>query len=265
MDRVRRRAGWLLAVGLLALTGWTMTVSFLIPNWFDPGEDCAKTFQQPDNGDIRVASHWFPPTATCDFGGGDVRNFISPITTVLLTAAMVLIAVMIGVGLTITVRRYFEPNGAIRSAERVDLKARLVAQLASGTVLFVLAIGVYTGASAFAIILGGAAGGIIFGFVGLIMVAGLGAGLDRQVGPLPSTELESRRRGAAAGLITFGVLVVATAVTGRMPFFRIWAAPLGAIVYVVVVLAQWSRLKRSDRAARVGDTVEQDLLDDPRS
>jgi hypothetical protein len=263
MDLVRRRAGWLLAVGLLALTVWTIVVSFLMPNWFDTDEDCATTFDRPDSGGIEVVTHWFPPTATCDFGGGDVRNLISPTTTILLMIAMVLIAAASGVGLYFTVRRYFEPAGVVRSAEGIDLKARLVAQLASGTVLFVLAIGVYTGASAFAILLGGAAGGIIFGFVGLIMVAGLGTGLDRQVGPLPSTELASRRRGAAAGLITFGVLFVATAVTGRMPFFRIWAVPLGAVVYVLVVLIQW--LKRSDRNAGVGDTVEQDLLDDPRS
>ncbi|QNE18586.1 hypothetical protein F1D05_12560 [Kribbella qitaiheensis] len=122
----------------------------------------------------------------------------------------------------------------------------------------------YTGASAFAIILGGASGGIVFGFAGLIMVAGLGAGLDRQVGPLPSTPLQSRRRGAAAGLITFGVDFFTTAAAGRIPFFQIWAAPLAAVVYVVVVLVQWSLLKRANAAPSIGDTVEQDLLDDPR-
>jgi hypothetical protein len=265
MDLVRRRAGWLLTVSLLALTGWTIVVSFLMPNWFDTSEDCAKTFEQPDSGGIEVATHWFPPTATCDFGSGDVRDFISPTATILLTIAMVLIAAATGVGLYFTARRFFEPEGAVHPADGVDLKARRMAQLASGTVLFVLAIGVYTGVSVFAIILGGAVGGIIFGFVGLIMVAGFGAGLDRHVGPLPSTAVASRRRGAAAGLIAFGADIFATAVTGRMPFFRIWAAPLGAVVYVVVVLVQWSRLRRTDGRSGVGDTVEQDLLDDPRS
>jgi hypothetical protein len=249
-------------VGLFALTAWTITVAFLTPNWFDPSEDCARTFQQPDTGGIQVFTHWFPPSATCDFGGGDVRHFISPATTVLLTIAMVLIAMITLVGLYFTARRFFEPDDIVRPADGVDLKSRLIAQLASGTVVFVLAIGAYTGASAFAIILGGATGGFVFGLVGLIMVAAVGAGLDRQVGPLPTTPLASRRRGAAAGLITFAVLFLVTAVTGKMPFFRIWAAPLGAVVYVIVVLIQWSR--RSDGASSGRDTVEQDLLDNPR-
>jgi hypothetical protein len=215
-----------------------------------------------------VTTHWFPPIATCDFGGGDVRHFISPTTTVLLTAAMALIAAATGIGLYYSIRRFFEPDDVVQPAEGVDLKARLVAHLSSGAVVFVLAFGVYTAASAFAIILGGASGGIVFGLAGLIMVAGLGAGLDRRVGPLPSTPLASRRRGAAAGLLTFGLTFVATAAAGRMPFFRIWAAPLGAALYVVVVLVQWSRHRssgRTDRGPWIGDTVEQDLLDDPRS
>jgi hypothetical protein len=252
MDRVRRRAGWLLTVGLLALTGWTTVVGFLMPNWFDATEDCAKTFERPDSHGIRVATRWFPPTASCDFGGGDVRHFISPLTTVLLTVTMVLIAAATATGLYFAGRRFFEPDDVVRSAEGVDLKARLIAQLSSGAVVFVLAFAAYIGASAFAIILGGASGGIVFGLVGLIMVAGLGAGLDRQVGPLPSSPLQSRRRGAAAGLITFAVSFLVTAATGRMPFFRIWAAPLGAVIYLVVVLVQWSRHRAasSDRTER---------------
>ena len=260
---MEKRAGWLLTVGLLALTVWTTVVGFLMPNWFDASEDCALRFERPDSGGVKVVTHWFPPTATCDFGGGDVRRFISPTTSILLTAVMLAIAAITAVGLYFTIRRFFEPDDVVRSAEGVDLKARLIAQLASGTVLFVLAIGAYTGASAFAIILGGASGGLVFGLAGLIMVAALGAALDRQVGPLPTTPLESRRRGAAAGLITFAGLFLATAITGRMPFFRIWAAPLGAVIYVVVVLIQWSR--RSKSAPGVGDAVEQNLIDDPRS
>ncbi|QNE18585.1 hypothetical protein F1D05_12555 [Kribbella qitaiheensis] len=92
MDLVRRGAGWLLGVSLLALTAWTTVVSFLMPNWFDTSEDCAQTFERADSSGVQVATHWFPPTATCDFGGGDVRHFISPTATVLLTVAMVLIA-----------------------------------------------------------------------------------------------------------------------------------------------------------------------------
>jgi hypothetical protein len=260
---MEKRAGWLLTVGLLGLTVWTAVVGFLMPNWFDAGEDCALRFDRPDSGGIDVVTHWFPPTATCDFGNGDVQRFISPTTSILLTAAITTIAAITAIGLYFTVRRFFEPDDVVRPAEGVDLKARLIAQLASGSVLFVLAIGAYTGASAFAIIVGGAAGGLVFGLAGLIMVAALGAALDRQVGPLPTTPLESRRRGAAAGLITFAGLFLATAVTGRMPFFRIWTAPLAAVVYSVVVLIQWSR--RSKSASNIGDTVEQDLIDDPRS
>lgn len=183
---MEKRAGWLLTVGLLALTVWTSVVGFLMPNWFDANEDCALRFDRPDSGGVAVVTHWFPPTATCDFGGGDVRRFISPATSILLTAAMVVIAAITVVGLYFTIRRFFEPDDVVRSAEGVDLKARLIAQLASGAVLFVLAMGVYTGASAFAIIVGGASGGLVF------------------------------------GLITFAGVFLITAVTGRMPFFRIW-------------------------------------------
>ena len=264
MDLVRRRAGSLLALGLAALLGWTTVVAFAMPNWFDGTEDCAVTFGMPDSSVVRVDSHVFPPRATCDFGGGDVRAFISPTETTLLSIAFVLILGAVLVGLFFTTRRVFEDDEVIRSAEAVDLGGRRTAHLASGLVVFAVAFGIYTTVNALLIVLGGLVGGIASTFAALVVLASLGAGLDRQVGPLPTTAMRSRRRGAAAGLITFAVVFAATGLAGKLPFPRLWSVPLGGITYVVVILWQWNS-HRTDRGPVDGDTIEQDLLGGPRA
>ncbi len=262
MDLVRRRAGSLLALGLAAMLGWTTVVAFAMPNWFDSGEDCADTFGVADSSGVVVEAHVFPPRASCDFGGGDVRSFVSPAETTLLSIAFVLILGMVLVGLTFTVRRLFEDDGVVRSAEGVDLRGRRTAQLASGLVVFAVAFGVYVTLNAFLIILGGPVGGIASTFAALVVLGCLGAGLDRQVGPLPSTAVRSRRRGAAAGLITFAVVFAVTALTGKLPFPQLWAVPLGGVTYVVVILWQW-RSSGTDRGTGDGHTVEQNLVGGP--
>jgi hypothetical protein len=41
---------------------------------------------------------------------------------------------------------------------------------------------------------------------------------------------------------------VATALTGQLPFFRLWFVPVGAIAYAAVVAVQWSR-QRTNKAS----------------
>jgi hypothetical protein len=262
MDLVRRRAGTLLGLGLLALFVWSTVVAFAMPNWFDSSEDCELTLGRTDGSAVGVETHVFPPRARCDFGGGEVRDFISPAETTLLTIAAVLIFAVLLVGLGFTVQRLFTDDGVIRSAEGVDLGTRRTAHLASGAVVFTFAFGAYATLNAFAIILGGIAGGLISTVLAATVLACLGAGLDRQVGPLPSTAVGSRRRGATAGLITFAVVFAVTGLTGRLPFPQLWAVPLGAVTYLVVVLAQW-RASRTNCGAIDGDAVEQDVLGSP--
>ena len=97
--------------------------------------------------------------------------------------------------------------------------------------------------NAAAIVFGSLPGAVLFLVAALVGLSAFGAVLDRHMGPLPSTALDSRRRGTVAGLTAFGVVFAATAVTGQLPFFRFWAFPLGAIAYAVIVALQWSRVR----------------------
>ncbi|TCM47783.1 hypothetical protein [Kribbella sp. VKM Ac-2568] len=266
MDWIRRRAGSVLAVSLFALLGWSFVVAASMPSWFDSREDCALTLHRSESYDITVTSQWFPPRAACDFGGGDVVQFISPTKSAILTIALILIAVVVLGSLYLVARRLFEPAGVVRSAEAVDLRARQIRHLITGgTVSFVL-IAAFTFANVFALVLGGPLGGLVGALAFALLLSAVAASLDRQIGPLPSTALDSRRRGVAVGFGTFAAIFAATALTGDLPFFRFWAAPVGAIASVALVRMQWRRLaRRADGGAGDGDTIEEDLLGGPRS
>jgi hypothetical protein len=178
---------------------------------------------------------------------------------------ILLVLVTLG-SLYLVVRRLFEPAGVVRSAEAVDLRARQIRHLITdGTVTFVL-VAAFTFANVFALVLGGPLGGLVGALAFALLLAAAAASLDRQIGPLPSTALDSRRRGVAVGLGTFAAIFAATALTGDLPFFRFWAAPIGAVASVVLVRMQWAKLgRRADGGTVDGDTVEEELLDGPRS
>jgi hypothetical protein len=241
---VKRRAGLVLAVGLLLGLGWTAAVTTSMPNWFDPSEACALKLGGHDNpgGSAEVHTRWFPPAASCDFGDGDVRQYISTTRSTVLAVLGVLILVVLVSGLVLTVRRLTGAPGELRGAEDVDLRRRKFNQFAFGA-LDVLVVGaVLTFFNAAAVIFGGIPGGILFIVASIAGLSALGVALDRHTGPLPSTALDSRRRGTVAGATVFAVIFAATALTGQLPFFRLWSAPLAAVMYVVIAAVQWSRL-----------------------
>ncbi|MEV0289493.1 hypothetical protein AB0H36_35660 [Kribbella sp. NPDC050820] len=199
-----------------------------------------------------VETGWFPPRATCDFGGGDVRDFISPTKSVVFSVTGVLIAILLAVGLILTVRRLSGDPGPTRTADGVDLGKRRRNHLIFGTLDIAVVVAVLTAGNVIAIILGDLPGGILFGLASAAGLSALAAVLDRHTGPLPSTALDHRRRGTAAGLIVLGVIFAATAITGQMPFLRLWCVPLAAATYAAVTAVQWSRLphyKRDHRTA----------------
>ncbi|MGW1345982.1 hypothetical protein ACWCOV_33365 [Kribbella sp. NPDC002412] len=201
---------------------------------------------------MEVHTGWFPPRATCDFGDGDVRDFISLTKSVVFSVSGVLIAVLLVVGLVLTVRRLSGDHGPTTTADGVDLSKRRRSHLAFGTLDIAVVVAVLTAANVVAIILGDLPGGILFALASLVGLSALAVVLDRHTGPLPSTALDSRRRGTTAGLTVFGVIFAATAITGQMPFFRLWCAPLAAATYAAVTAVQWSRLphyKRDHRTA----------------
>jgi hypothetical protein len=261
VDLVRRRAGSVLGLGLISMLGWSLAVSASMPSWFDPDRDCARLFYQQDSHGLRITTQWLPPRATCEFAGGEVRDYISPTRSNVLMIIFAVTALVTAFGLYFVVRRLFEPAGIVRSAEAVDLRARQIRHLTTGGVLNLLVAGAYSLFNAAALFLAGPPGGLVLAVVVAVGLAALAAALDRATGPLPSTALDSRKRGTAVGLGAFAAIFAAAAVTGELPFFRLWVAPVGAIAFVLLACIQWSR---SDGGAGDGDAVEQDLLGDPR-
>lgn len=250
MDRVRRRAGSLLAVGLCSGLVWTAVVTFSMPNWFDPTEACTHRFPAAaDSADVTVRTRWFPPAASCDFGG-DVRQLMSPARSAVLSVTGVLILGVLLTGLVLTVRRLSGDPGPIRAADDVNLGRRKFNQLTFGALDIGVVVAVLTFLNATAIVFGGVAGGVLFIVVTITGLSALGVVLDQHMGPLPGTALDSRQRGTVAGVTVFGVIFAATALTGQLPFFRLWSVPLGAIAYAAVAAVQWSRVPREASPAR---------------
>lgn len=247
MEWISRRAGTLLGVGLVLGLGWTVGVVTSMPGWLDSAEACALRFGGSDSASVEVHTGWFPPSATCDFGNGDVRDFISPTRSAVLSVLGVLILIVLIVGLILTVRRLAGEPGPVKTADEVDLGKRRMSQLTFGALDMAVAVAVLTAVNAFMIVLGGPPGGIMFAVAAMVGLSALSVVLDRHMGPLPTTALDSRRRGTTAGLTVFGVIFAATAAAGQLPFFRLWAVPLAAITYAVVAGVQWSRLPHSER------------------
>jgi hypothetical protein len=200
---------------------------------------------------VDVHTSWFPPTATCDFGDGPVK-YMSTTTSVILSVVGVLSLVVLLTGLVLTVRRFSGDPGRLRPADDKNLKCRRLTHLAFGAVDVGVAIAPLSFLNATAIVFGGLPGGVICVLASLAGLSALGVALDRHMGPLPSTELESRRRGAIAGITVYGVIFVATALSGQLPFIRLWAVPLGAIAYAAIVAVQWSRANKASQVQYSG-------------
>jgi len=247
MHWIRKRAGTLLGVGLVLALGWTGVVTTSMPSWWDPDEACALRFGGADSSNVDVQTGWLPPRATCDFGGGNVQDFISPAKSAVLSVTGVVILVFLIAGLILTVRRLSGEPGPLRTADDVDLGKRRRNQLIFGALDMAVVVAVLTAANAVAIILGDLPGGIVFAVAAMAGLSAMSVVLDRHLGPLPSTALDSRKRGTTAGLTVFAVIFAATAVTGQMPFFRLWCVPLAAITYAAVAAVQWSRLPHYGR------------------
>ncbi|MFG1911716.1 hypothetical protein [Kribbella sp. NPDC048928] len=243
MDWVRRRAGSLLGLGLIGGLVWTTVVTLSSPGWYDPGEDCARKLGV---GDGTVRTSWFPPSASC-VSGGEVHQYMSTTRSVVLSVVGVLLLIVLVPGLILTVQRLTGDPGPIRpgtdeAGAAVDLKRRRRSHLMWGALDMGVAFAVVTFFSVAGIIFGGLPGGILSIVATLAGVSGFGTLLDRHMGPLPSSALDSRRRGTIAGISTYGVVFAATAVSGQLPFFRFWAVPLGAVAYAVIVAVQWARV-----------------------
>jgi len=232
----------LFGAGVVLGLGWAIAVSTSMPGWFDPTEACERKLHggRPDSS-IDIHTSWFPPSASCDFGNGDVRQYMSTTRSTVLSILGVLILVVLVTGLVLTVRRLSGEPGPVRTADGVDLRRRRINQLTFGALDVLVAVAVLTMINLVALVLGEIAGAVLFIIGSIGGLSALCTALDRHMGPLPSTALDSRRRGTVAGVILFGVILAATALTGQLPFFRLWAAPLAAITYAVIAVAQWSR------------------------
>jgi hypothetical protein len=221
---------------------WTAVVTLSRPNWYAPGEDCARKVGAVD---AAPRTSWFPPSASC-VSGDEVRQYMSTTRSVVLSVLGVLLLILIATSLVLTVRRLTGDPGAVRTGGD-GLKRRRRSHLTFGALDMAVAFAVVTFLNAFAIVFGGLPGGILFIVTALVGLSAFGALLDRHMGPLPSSALESRRRGTVAGLATYGVVFAATAVSGQLPFFRFWAIPLGAITYAVIAGIQWSRVSKASQ------------------
>ena len=252
---MKRWAGILLTAGLLLAMAWTVAVTTSMPGWWEPSEDCARQLGSDNSAGVTVHTSWFPPSATCDYGSGDVRAYMSPTRSLVLSVLGVLILIVLLTGIIQTVRRFTGDPGPTRTADGVDLGKRRMGQLTFGALDMAVAVAVLTGLNAFAIVLGGIPGGVVFAVTAVAGLSALGVVLDRHLGPLPGTALDSRRRGTVAGLVVFGVIFAATALAGQLPFFRLWAAPLGAVAYAIVAAVQWSRLPLHKEGHRTAERL----------
>ncbi|GAA1684534.1 hypothetical protein GCM10009745_31190 [Kribbella yunnanensis] len=232
---------WVLAAGLGLGLIWTVVVSASMPSGWDPSKSCFDKLGPTYGPDATADTSWFPPSATCDFGDGNVRDYMTTTQSVILSVTGILVLALVLAGIVRTLRTLSGEPGPARSADDVNLRRRHRNHLLYGALDVLMLVAVASALNVAAIIFGGIIGGILFL---ITTIAGLGAlanVLDRHTGPLPSTALDSRRRGAATGGIVFGVIFVATALTGQLPFFRLWAAPLAAITYAVAVHIQWTK------------------------
>ncbi|GAA3136110.1 hypothetical protein JOF29_001266 [Kribbella aluminosa] len=237
MDWVRRRAGSLLGLGLIGGLVWTTVVTLSQPNWYDPGQDCAR---RTGAMDAVPRTSWFPPSASC-VSGGEVHQYMSTTRSVVLSVLGVLLLIVLAAGLILTVQRLTGEPGPLRTGDGVALGRRRRSHLAFGALDMAVAFALITFLNAVAIVFGGLPGGVLVIVTSLAGLSAFGTVLDRHMGPLPSTALDSRRRGTVAGVATYGVVFAATAVSGQLPFFRFWAVPLGAVTYAVIAGVQWTR------------------------
>ncbi|TDD58773.1 hypothetical protein E1263_17840 [Kribbella antibiotica] len=232
---------WTLAAGLLLGLVWAGIVSASMPSWWDAGHSCFEKLGPLVDPDPTVHTSWFPPSATCDFGGGDVRDYLSTAQTTIFSITGVLVLALIAAGIAFQIQSLKGDPGPITSAEGKDLTRRHRNHLLYGALDVLVVVAILTALNAAAIIFGEVVGGVLFAITAVTVLAALAGVLDRQTGPLPTTALASRRRGAATGAIIFGVIFAATALTGQLPFFRLWAAPLAAITYAAITHRQWAK------------------------
>lgn len=251
MDRVelvKRRAGLVLILGLLAMLGWSLAVSASMPSWYDPDYDCGLAFPQAEGDLRRVSEQWLPPRAGCDFGSGGVHQFISTTRSTVLTVVFALTATLTILGLYLVLRRLWDPQGIVRSAEAVDLRIRKLKHLGFGAGLTLVLLALFTGANVFAAFLGGPPGMVLAAISATAVLSAVATAVDRAHGPLPSTSRDSQRRGTLTGCITFTTVFLLTVASGNFPFYQLWIAPVGAITYLIVAWFQWSRLNQRDQS-----------------
>jgi hypothetical protein len=241
VDRVRRRAGWVLGLGLIGGLVWTAVVTLSQPGWYDPTRDCSRKLG-PDPTSVHTS--WFPPTATCLYGD-ESRQYMSTSRTVVLSILAVLLLVVVAMGLLLTVRRLSGDPGPIRPAGDLDLRKRRLKHLTFGAADIAVVFAPLTFLNAVAIVFGGIPGGVLFIVTSLVALSAICTALDRHLGPLPSSALDSRRRGTIAGVAVYAVVFAATAITGGLPFFRLWSVPLGGIAYAAIAAVQWQRASTS--------------------
>lgn len=241
MDLVRRRAGSLLALGLVSMLGWSLAVSASMPSWYDPDRECAEAFPLADGDGLRINTQWLPPHAECDYGDGQLHHFISPTRSTVLTIVFALTAAVTLFALYLVLHRLSGPPGLLRSAEAVNLRSRQLRHFGIGAGLTLLIVAVFTVANVFAAFLGGPPGMVIIALTTTAVLSAVATALDRERGPLPSTPRASLRRGITVGCTTFATVFALTAATGNFPFYRLWTAPAAAVTYLFVVALQWSR------------------------
>ncbi|WP_344235232.1 hypothetical protein [Kribbella hippodromi] len=222
---------------------WATVVTLSMPSWYDPDRSCGQKFLTGDSL-TTVRSGWFPPSASCVYGD-TVRQYMSTTRSVVLSIIGVLLLAVIVVGLILVLRRLTGDPGLVRTADDgIDLRRRRRNHLIFGAVDMALAFALVTLLNVVAIVFGDLPGGILFVILTLVGLSAFGVALDKHMGPLPSTALESRRRGTVAGLMTYGLVFAATAISGQLPFFRYWAVPAAAVAYALVVAVQWSRASK---------------------
>nr|WP_243870208.1 hypothetical protein [Amycolatopsis granulosa] len=206
---------------------WSIVVESAMPSWFDLDDSCP--------GARSAERRYFPPSATCISEEGPVE-YLPRSTTLLLTVAAVVLAVLTVTGLAVLgsgLRRPAPPSapGARRPVRHV-LGAAALGAAGCAIARVVLVLAVFTG---------GPPGVITVAVILVLAAIGAAAALHRGCGPGG----DPRRR--ATVLVVTGTAVVAGVVVtawqdygpDRTVLGPAWTFALGGAVFAAVAGLQW--------------------------
>jgi len=202
-----------------------------MPSWFELGDSCP--------GATRVEKSYFPPSATCVYGTSRSVDYIPWLETLILTVAIVLLAIMTVAGLVVLGSR---PPRYDQAALGELKPRRPVLHMLGAAVLGVVTVMVARPAIIIAALLGGPPGGAAVFVIVVLGAIGSASALDRAVGPDRGGSSRRATVLVVTGSAAMLILVIATWRAYEEYNTLLgpgWAIAMGAGVFAVLAGVQW--------------------------